>query len=249
MPDTAETPPEVRILLVDDHQVVRSGLKALIELEEDLVVIGEAGTAAEAIEMVDAVSPDLVVLDVRLPDRSGISVCQEITTHHPEVKVLILTSYADEIALAAAMAARASGFVLKNVRASELVTDIRRVMGGEMVALGQFGDDSPELALLTVLSPQERAVADHLAEGLTNREIADHMGLAEKTVKNYVSNVLTKLGMARRSEAAAHVARIQAMTEAPLVGRPPERVTTSPRRTRATSERMARVGVPVTFDP
>jgi DNA-binding NarL/FixJ family response regulator len=212
MADIAEKALEVRILLVDDHELVRSGLKALIEREEDMVVVGEAGTAAEAIEVVDATVPDLVVLDVRLPDRSGISVCEEITSRYPEVKVLILTSFADEMALVSAMTARASGFVLKNVRAFELVTDIRRVMAGEVVTFGQFEETSPEISLQAVLSHQERLVADHLAEGLTNREIADRMGLAEKTVKNYVSNVLSKLGMTRRSEAAAHVARAHATT-------------------------------------
>lgn len=205
-----------RILLVDDHEVVRSGLKTLIGLEPDLVVVGEAATAAEAVERVAADSPDLVLMDVRLPDRSGIAACREIREGFPHVEVLILTSYADEIALSSAIAADAAGYVLKNVRANDLVIDMRRVLEGERLfehATEEAGSDNT----LTELSPRERAVADHVAEGLTNWEIAKRMGLAEKTVKNYVSHVLTKLGMTRRSEVAAYVARIQAMTAASVL--------------------------------
>jgi len=205
----------VRILLVDDHQVVRSGLKTLIELEDDLVVVGEAGTAGEAVPRVEIDCPDLVVMDVRLPDRSGISACNEITRRFPDVKVLILTSYADEVALAAAVTAGASGYVLKRARAFEIVEDLRKVMAGELL-FDQRGRNQEPAPLLSPLSPQERALSSHLAEGLTNCEIADRMGLAEKTVKNYVSSVLTKLGMSRRSEAAAFVARVEAMAGLPL---------------------------------
>jgi DNA-binding NarL/FixJ family response regulator len=201
----------VRILLVDDHQVVRTGLKRLIELEDDLVVVAEAGTAGEAVRRAEIDSPDLVVMDVRLPDRSGISACSEILKRFPHVKVLVLTSYADEVALAAAVTAGASGYVLKSARASELMDDLRRVMSGELI-FDQSGRPSGSARLLSPLSPRERDLATHLAEGLTNREIADRMGLAEKTVKNYVSSVLTKLGMSRRSEAAAFVARFEAVT-------------------------------------
>lgn len=202
-----------RILVVDDHPVVRSGLKTLIGIESDLVVVGEAATAAEAVQRVAADSPDLVLMDVRLPDRSGISACHEIRMRFPEVEVLILTSYADEFALSSAIAAGAAGYVLKSVRAHALVNDMRRVLCGER--LFEHGSEGigPQ-HLLTELSPQEGAVAGYVAQGLTNREIAKQMRLAEKTVKNYVSNVLTKLGMTRRTAVAAYVARVQAMSPA-----------------------------------
>jgi DNA-binding NarL/FixJ family response regulator len=211
-----ESKRSVRIVLVDDHQVVRSGLKTLIELEDDLVVVGEAGTAGEAVRRTEIDRPDLVVMDVRLPDRSGISACNEITRRFPDVKVLILTSYADEVALAAAVTAGASGYVLKRARASEIVEDLRRVMAGELLFDQRGRNQEPE-PLLSPLSAQERTLSWHLAGGLTNREIADRMGLSEKTVKNYVSSVLTKLGMSRRSEAAAFLARVEAMAGSPLV--------------------------------
>lgn len=207
--EMTEQATSARILLVDDHQIVRSGLRSLIEFEKDMVVVGEAGTAGEALGRVDADEPDLVVLDVRLPDRSGIAACQEITSRHPDVKVLMLTSHADDGALNAAMTARASGYVLKRVGASDLISIFRRVLGGERIFEHDWETSGPD-SLLGTLSQQERAVASLVAEGLTNREIAGRMGLAEKTVKNYVSSILTKMGMSRRSEAAAYVARIEA---------------------------------------
>lgn len=205
------------IVLVDDHQIVRSGLKALIEHEHDLVVVGEGGTAAEGLAVVDAVSPDLVITDVRLPDRSGIEVCREVTSHSAGTIVLVLTSYADENALLSAVAAGASGFVLKRARATDLVATIRRVLHGEAVFDHDWVPDTPD-PVLGSLSPQERVVASHLAEGLTNRQIAEAMGLAEKTVKNYVSSLLNKMGMGRRSEAAAYVARVETSSGRPLAG-------------------------------
>ena len=198
----------LRVLIVDDHELVRSGLRSLIELDGTFEVAGEAGTAEAAVQMVATSLPDVVVMDVRLPDRSGISACHEITTRFPDVKVLILTAFADEAALTAAVTARASGFLLKNVRASDIVGDLRRVVEGEHL-FGQEVESSGLAMRFQFLSPQERILAGHLAEGLTNREAAERMGLAEKTVKNYVSNVLTKLGMERRSEAAAYVSRVQ----------------------------------------
>lgn len=213
---TANRP--AQIVLVDDHHVVRSGLRSLIDFESDLVVVGEAGSVEDAVELVSKDPPDLVVMDVRLPDGSGISACHHITTLFPDVKVMILTSYANDVALSSAVAANAAGYVLKNVRAAELISDIRHVLEGGKI-FDRVGEDRLEEPFLTALSPQELTVADHLADGLTNREIAREMDLAEKTVKNYVSNVLTKLGMTRRSEAAAHVARIRAMTGASIAGR------------------------------
>ena len=207
-----------RVLLVDDHGVVRSGLRAFIEKEEDFVVAGEAGTAEEAIDLVASLHPDLVMMDVRLPGRSGISACQEITTRFPNVKVLILTSYADEVALSSAVIAGASGFLLKNVVVTDLVDDIRRVVDGETLFDGGVSSTRGPSRSLAALSPQERILADLLADGLTNRQIARHMGLSEKTIKNYVSHVLTKLGMTRRSEAAAFMARVHAMTGSSVSG-------------------------------
>jgi two-component system response regulator DevR len=198
-------PGVARVLLVDDHDVVRQGLRSLIEMEEDMAVVGEAATADQAVAEVEADPPDLVVMDVRLPDRSGISACQEITSRHPGVKVVVLTSSADVSAVSSARAARASGFLLKSVGGSGLVEGLRRALRGEGTFEG--GSLSADRRLFMSLSPQERVLAGHLASGLTNREIAARMGLAEKTVKNYVSNILTKLGMPRRSEVAAFVAR------------------------------------------
>lgn len=206
---------------------VRAWLRRLIELEGDLVVVGEAETADEAVYRAQADEPDLVVMDARLPDRSGISACHDITRRYPDMKVLILTSYADEIALAAAVSAHASGYVLKSARASELVDDIRRVIAGErLFEHGAWSDE--RISLLSSLSFQERALTTHLGEGLTNREIADRMGLAEKTVKNYVSSVLTKLGMARRSEVTAFVARVEATAGPTLVDHVKGRVCRGP---------------------
>lgn len=208
------------IVLVDDHQIVRSGLKVLIEQEDDLIVVGEGGTAAEGIAAALKHSPDLVITDVRLPDRSGIEVCSDITARLPGTTVLILTSYADEDALFSAVAAGASGFLLKRARASDLVSSIRKVLLGQPVFDHDWAPTEPD-PVLGLLSPQERMVASHLATGLTNRQIAETMGLAEKTVKNYVSSLLNKMGMGRRSEAAAYVARVEASTGRSLVGSEP----------------------------
>jgi two-component system, NarL family, response regulator DevR len=208
----------LRILLVDDHEVVRAGLRALIDAQDDMTVVGEAGTAEEGVRRVGFDEPDVVVLDVRLPDASGVEACRDIRERFPDVKVLMLTSFADEEALMSAILAGASGYVLKRVKTGELVDDIRRVGRGDSLLDPEMTErlfdriraGSHEDPLLGSLSNQERAIVGHIAEGLTNRQIAEEMFLAEKTVKNYVSNVLAKLGMSRRSEAAAYVARIQA---------------------------------------
>lgn len=208
----------MRILLVDDHEIVRRGLRALLEAEEDLTVVGEAGTMAEAVRRTGFDSPDVVVMDVRLPDASGIEACREILSTFPEVKVLMLTSYADEEALMSAILAGASGYLLKRIDSKVLVDSVRRVGGGEsllddeMVSklFDRLRGGKPSDPLLGKLSGQERRILDLIAVGKTNRQIADEMFLAEKTVKNYVSNLLTKLGMSRRSEAAAYAARATA---------------------------------------
>jgi DNA-binding NarL/FixJ family response regulator len=212
---------DLRIVLVDDHEVVRAGLRALLDAEDGLSVVGEAGSAEEGLRRIGYEEPDVAVLDVRLPDSSGIELCREIRSRHPSVKVLMLTSFADEEALMAAILAGASGFVLKRIKGQDIVADIRRVGAGESLLDPEMTErlfdrirsgpkDDP---LLSKLSHQERTIVLHIAEGLTNRQIAEEMFLAEKTVKNYVSNVLAKMGMSRRSEAAAYVARLEAGRE------------------------------------
>jgi two-component system response regulator DevR len=204
-----------RVFLLDDHEIVRRGLRELLEQEDDLEIVGEAGTAAEAYSRIPPIHPDVAVLDVRLPDGDGVEVCREIRSRHPEIRCLMLTSFADDEALLSAIMAGASGYLLKQVKGTDLVDAIRRVAAGESLLdpamtarvlehlRAPAGKD--ELATLT---DQERRVLDLIAEGLTNRQIGERMFLAEKTVKNYVSNLLAKLGMSRRSEAAAYAARL-----------------------------------------
>jgi len=204
-----------RIFLLDDHEVVRRGLRELLEGEPDFEIVGEAGTAAEAYGRIPATRPDVAVLDVQLPDGNGVEVCRDIRSSHPEINCLMLTSFADDEALFNAILAGASGYVLKQVKGNDLVDGIRRVASGESLldpaltsrVLERLRSENQpdELAGLT---EQERRILDHIAEGLTNRQIGERMFLAEKTVKNYVSNVLSKLGMQRRSEAAAFAARL-----------------------------------------
>ncbi len=214
----------LRVLLVDDHEVVRAGLKTLIESQEDMTVVGEAGTAEDGVRRVGYDEPDVAVLDVRLPDMSGVEACREIRSRFPDVSVLMLTSFADEEALMAAILAGASGYVLKRIKSDELIDDIRRVGRGESLLdpemterlFTRLREGESEDPLLSRLTKQERTIVEHIANGLTNRQIAEEMFLAEKTVKNYVSNLLAKMGMSRRSEAAAHVARTQAEKDAQL---------------------------------
>jgi DNA-binding NarL/FixJ family response regulator len=205
----------VRIFLLDDHEVVRRGLRDLLDAEDDLEVVGEAGTAEEAYGRIPATSPDVAVLDVQLPDDSGIEVCREIRSKHPEIACIMLTSFSDDDAVYASIMAGASGYVLKQVRGSDLVDGIRRVASGEslldpsvttrVLERLRRREDDDELAILT---DQERTILGLIAEGLTNRQIGERMFLAEKTVKNYVSNMFSKLGMSRRTEAAAYAARL-----------------------------------------
>ena len=204
-----------RVFLLDDHEIVRRGLRDLIEAEDDLEVVGEAGTAAEALARIPATRPDVAVLDVRLPDGDGVSVCRDVRSQNAAVRCLMLTSFSDDEALFSAIMAGASGYVLKQVRGTDLVDAIRRVGRGESLIDPSLtsrvlerlrgGDDDD---LLRQLTPQERTLLDLLAEGLTNRQIGERMFLAEKTVKNYVSNLLGKLGMGRRTEAAVYAARL-----------------------------------------
>jgi DNA-binding NarL/FixJ family response regulator len=205
-----------RVFLLDDHEIVRRGLRELLEQESDLEVVGEAGTAEEALGRIPATHPDVAVLDVRLPDGDGVEVCREIRSRHPEINCLMLTSFSDDEALLSAIMAGASGYLLKQVKGTDLVDAIRRVAAGEslldpsMTARVLEHLRAPaEKDELAGLTDQERRVLDLVAEGLTNRQIGERMFLAEKTVKNYVSNLLSKLGMSRRSEAAAYAARLE----------------------------------------
>jgi DNA-binding NarL/FixJ family response regulator len=211
----------IRVFLLDDHELVRRGVRDLLWAEEDMTVVGEAATAEEALERIPATTPDVAVLDVRLGESAGgsggIEVCRDIRSSHPEVACMMLTSYADDEALFASIMAGAAGYVLKQIRGGELVAGIRRVAAGESLldpavtsrVLERLRHPEPAHAdPLATLSPQERIILDHIAEGMTNRQIGEAMFLAEKTVKNYVSNLLTKLGMSRRTEAAAYAARL-----------------------------------------
>jgi len=207
----------LRIVLVDDHEVVRAGIKAMLDAQDDMEVVGEAGTVEDGIKRVGYDEPQVVVLDVRLPDGSGIEACREIRSRFPDVKVLMLTSFADEEALMSAILAGAAGYVLKRVKGTDLVEDIRRVGAGESLLDPDMTEklfdrlrSGPRTdPLLGRLTDQEHEIVVRIADGKTNKQIAEEMFLAEKTVKNYVSNLLAKLGMSRRSEAAAYVARLE----------------------------------------
>jgi DNA-binding NarL/FixJ family response regulator len=204
-----------RVFLLDDHEIVRRGLRELLEAEDDLEVVGEAGTAEEAYGRIPATSPNVAVLDVRLPDGDGIEVCREIRARHPEIACIMLTSFSEDDAVYAAIMAGAAGYVLKQVKGTDLVDGIRRVAEGQslldpsvttrVLERLRHRDDDDELAMLT---DQERKILELIAEGMTNRQIGETMFLAEKTVKNYVSSLFSKLGMSRRTEAAAYGARL-----------------------------------------
>ena len=209
--------PPLRVMLVDDHEVVRSGVRAMLDTEDDIYVTTEAGTVREAIDEADRTKPDVVVMDVRLADGSGIEATREIRAKHPDTRVLMLTSFADDEALFASIMAGASGYVLKQVRTGELVRAIRAVGAGESLldpavttsVLDRLrkGKHLMRDERLARLSPQEERILTLIADGKTNREVGEELGLAEKTVKNYVSSILSKLEVARRAEAAAYLAR------------------------------------------
>lgn len=206
----------LRVFLLDDHEVVRRGIRELLESEDDIEVVGEAGTAEEALARIPPTRPQVAVLDVRLPDGDGVEVCREVRSRHPEIQCLMLTSFADDDALFSSIMAGAAGYVLKQVRGTDLVDAIRRVGSGESLLdpavtrrVLERLRTKPEEDELAGFTDQERKILELIAEGLTNRQIAEHVFLAEKTVKNYVSNILAKLGMTRRSEAAAYAARLQ----------------------------------------
>ena len=209
--------PPLRVMLVDDHEVVRGGVKALLQANDDIVVTAEAGTVREAIDEADRTRPDVVVMDVRLADGSGIEATREIRAKHPKTAVVMLTSFADDEALFASIMAGAAGYVLKQVKGNELVRAIRTVGAGESLldpavtsaVLDRLrkGKHLMQDERLARLSPQEERILTLVADGLTNREIGEELHLAEKTVKNYLSSILSKLEVARRAEAAAYLAR------------------------------------------
>jgi DNA-binding NarL/FixJ family response regulator len=206
----------IRVFLLDDHEVVRTGLRDLLEHDGDIVVVGESGSAQEAIRRIPALRPHVAVLDARLPDGNGIDVCREVRSIDPCIYGLILTSYEDDEALFAAIMAGAAGYVLKQIRGTDLVDTVRRVAAGQstldpvvtqrVLERIRTGVEAPNE--LRTLTEQERRILSHIAEGLTNREIAAKMFLAEKTIKNYVSSLLAKLGLERRTQAAVLATRI-----------------------------------------
>ena len=208
----------IRVFLLDDHEIVRRGLADLIGLEEDLEVVGEASTADEALHRIPAARPDVAVLDVRLPDGSGVEVCRDMRDTMPEVHCLMLTSYADDEALFDAIMAGASGYVLKEIRGTDLVDAIRQVAAGRSLldpiatqrVLERLRKGEEQDARLAALTDQERRILELIGDGLTNRQIGERLHLAEKTVKNYVSSLLAKMGMERRTQVAAYVARMEA---------------------------------------
>jgi DNA-binding NarL/FixJ family response regulator len=209
----------INVFLLDDHEVVRAGLRDLLEnADENIAVVGEASTAREALARIAAIHPDVAILDVRLGEgeTDGIAVCREIRSAHPEIACLMLTSFADDEALFASIMAGAAGYLLKEVRGRDIVGSVKRAARGESLLdpaltqklIDRMRTGGPEDERLTRLTGRERRVLDLVAEGKTNREIGAELYLAEKTVKNYVSNILSKLGMQRRTEAAVFAARL-----------------------------------------
>ena len=202
------------ILLVDDHDIVRQGLNALLSRYDDMVVIGEAGTANEAIEQAVLLLPDIVILDIRLPDGSGIEVCREILSQKSEIRILILTSYSDEEALFGSIMSGASGYLLKEIKSGELIESIRKVGSGYSLldptvtkrVLNKFRENGSE-DKWTKLSNQEQAILELISDGMTNRQISHVMSLSEKTIKNYVSSILNKLELSRRTQAATYLVK------------------------------------------
>jgi DNA-binding NarL/FixJ family response regulator len=206
----------IRVFLLDDHEIVRRGVRDLLETEPDIAVVGEAGTAAAALARIPALAPDVAVLDVRLPDGDGVSVCREIRSAMPQIACLMLTSFSGDDALFDAIMAGASGFVMKQIRGTDLVGAIRTVAaGGSLLdpdaaskVMARMRDQAARADPLAGLTPQERKILELIGQGLTNRQIGEQLFLAEKTVKNYISALFTKLGMERRTQAAAYAARV-----------------------------------------
>ena len=216
MDETAQGSGQISVFLLDDHEIVRKGVRDLLEAEADIVVVGEAGTAESALARIPALRPDVAVLDVRLPDGDGVSVCREIRSRMPQVSCLMLTSFGDDEALFDAIMAGAAGYVLKQIRGTDLVGAVRTVASGQSLldpqaaskVMARMRDKAQQSDPLAGLTEQERRILELIGEGLTNRQIGEQMFLAEKTVKNYVSSLFAKLGMERRTQAAAYAARV-----------------------------------------
>ncbi|WP_343074921.1 response regulator transcription factor [Phytoactinopolyspora alkaliphila] len=208
----------IKVFLLDDHEVVRRGVAAVLDVEPDITVIGEAGTAEQAIARIPALRPDVAILDVRLPDGDGVTVCREVRSRLPGLQCLMLTSFADDDALFDAVMAGAAGYVLKQIHGTDLVGAVRAIAQGKSLLdpestarmLQRLRDRENKKDPLAALSDQERKILDLIGDGLTNRQIGEQMFLAEKTVKNYVSNLLAKLDMSRRTQAAALSAQLKA---------------------------------------
>ncbi len=207
---------KIRVFLLDDHEVVRRGVRDLLTAEPDITVVGEAGTASSALARIPALKPDVAVLDVRLPDGNGVTVCREIRSKMPEVACLMLTSFGDDEALFDAIMAGAAGYVLKQIRGTDLVGAVRTVASGRSLldpeaasrVMRRMREQAQHADPLSGLTDQERRILELIGEGLTNRQIGERLFLAEKTVKNYVSALFAKLGMERRAQAAAYAARV-----------------------------------------
>ncbi len=207
----------IRVFLLDDHEVVRRGVRELLEVEDDITVVGEASTATEALARIPLSTPDVAIVDMRLPDGNGVEVCREVRSGNPEVQCVVLTSFADDEALFDSIMAGAAGYLLKQIKGNDLVDAVRRVASGQSLldpsvterVLERLRNGPAEDERLARLTAQERKTLDLIAEGCTNRQIGERLFLAEKTVKNYVSNLLAKLGMERRTEAAVFAARLE----------------------------------------
>ena len=214
--ETAGSPEPIRVFLLDDHEIVRMGVRDLLEAEPGITVIGEAGTAASALARIPALKPDVAILDIRLPDGDGVSVCRDIRSKMPQLACLMLTSFSDDEALFDAIMAGASGYVLKQIRGTDLVGAVRTIASGQSLldpeaasrVMRRMRDQATAADPLAGLTDQERRILALIGEGLTNRQIGDRLFLAEKTVKNYVSALFAKLGMQRRAQAAAYAAHV-----------------------------------------
>jgi two-component system, NarL family, response regulator DevR len=216
MVDDAGSGTAIRVFLLDDHEIVRMGVRDLLEAEPGITVIGEAGTAASALARIPALKPDVAILDIRLPDGDGVSVCREIRSKMPQLACLMLTSFSDDEALFDAIMAGAAGYVLKQIRGTDLVGAVRTIASGQSLldpeaasrVMRRMRDQATAADPLAGLTDQERRILALIGEGLTNRQIGDRLFLAEKTVKNYVSALFAKLGMQRRAQAAAYAAHV-----------------------------------------
>jgi DNA-binding NarL/FixJ family response regulator len=211
----------IRVFLLDDHELVREGIRTLLETDDDIEVVGDAATAAEALTRIPLARPDVAILDVRLQEGNGIEVCRDVRSSAPEMACLILTSFADDEALYASVMAGAAGFVLKQIKARDLIEDVKKVARGESLmdpravarVVERIANPPAGDPALESLSPQERRVLDLIAEGQTNKQIAESMFLAEHTVKNYITGLLRKLNVASRTEAAIYATKIKARQE------------------------------------